>query len=112
MTALYATETEFVAPMPAPKRKSNANPHGIHVANACKEQNEDFRPPNRSEAASLFYNQLLVGEQSGWRWTSDIESTTSYDGRGSQWSQDYSSGDVGTFARSGLEGGLRCIRKF
>ncbi len=59
MTALYASEPVFVAPVALPTDASNSIVFSAASA-ACTAQDSESRLPNKEELASLFYNRELI----------------------------------------------------
>ena len=62
ITALYPTDSVVVAPMPMMKNAS--------AAGNCMKDDSESRIPNRDELSAMFYNNKLIGMQSGYWYAS------------------------------------------
>ena len=76
ITALYATDSVVVAPMPHVRvdRAESQQKAG----ELCKSIDAEYRVPNRQEMAAIFYNRLLYGTESGPFWTSSQATASNY----------------------------------
>lgn len=59
MTVLYPTDSVVVAPN-VPTQKASTSATQQQAIGICKNQDSEFRIPNRDELASIFVNQILV----------------------------------------------------
>ena len=59
MTVLYPTDSVVVAPN-VPTQKASTSATQQQAIGICKDQDPEFRIPNRDELASMFVNQILI----------------------------------------------------
>lgn len=104
ITALYATDTSVVMPIPT---NANATAEKVEHKNAlgiCKAQNVDSRMPNRDEVMAMFYNASFLNiPTQTYYWSG----TTSH-GNTKAWVQDFRSGNVCTDPKTNTSD-VRCI---
>ena len=106
MTAIYPTDSEFVAPMPLTKNLPNAHSQ-IDAGKYCTKE-DNSRLPNRYEIASMFYNDKLVNIASdGLYWSNTVISAG---GNGKGWAQSFYAGRIYNYDRS-TPYLVRCIKR-
>ena len=71
MSALYATDSNVVAPYPH-IGDTLAGVNQIDGGKACNNLDNEYRLPNRDELASIFYNKNLIGISSSGYWSSSV----------------------------------------
>ena len=74
ISVFYPTDSIVVAPYPYLHDAPSSTQ--VEAIKACTAQDSEYRLPNQEEASSLFVNRLLLGNyQTGWYWTSGINTT-------------------------------------
>ena len=111
MSALYATDSKVVAPLPLAKDDGLLYPHASNNASdvvagkVCAKQDPDSDLPSRDELASMFYNKALVGIQSLDFWSSTAFSSDK------AWRQNFFDGGRVPHGRSNNRYHVRCVKR-
>ena len=71
MSALYATDSNVVAPYPH-IGDTLTGVNQIDGGKACNNLDNEYRLPNKDELASIFYNKNLIGISSSGYWSSSV----------------------------------------
>ncbi len=103
ITAIYATDTSVVAPMPLASNTST-NLSQIDANGGCTAMDSDSRLPNIDELSAIFYNKELVGIVSNVYWSSSVVDATN------AWRQDFATGHHYPLDRSESRN-IRCIKR-
>jgi len=75
ITALYATDTNVVAPLPLMRQAGAADQPSAGAS--CMRLDAESRVPNIEELEAMFYNTLLIGGSTNWDfWSSSMISAT------------------------------------
>jgi len=107
ITALYASDSSVVAPIPLKKDSSNSINH-ITALSACKKSDTESRLPNVDELASMFMNKQLLGDINGIDyWSSKTETEN---GTQKAWIQVFKTGSRYTQLRN-MPYNLRCVKR-
>ncbi len=73
ITAYYPVDGMVVAPMPAPT-DAGRSVAWANLGSVCKNQDENYRLPTNEEWMSMFTNRNIIGNLTGWYWTSSTSS--------------------------------------
>lgn len=111
MTAIYASDSIVVAPIPLNNDATQSEVSYQEALGYCKTQDSDSRIPNRYELASMFYNKRLINnldENGKIYWSSSIVSLTNQHSGTKVWHQSFNVGNQSLFTPSGA---VRCIKR-
>ncbi|MCM1010930.1 MAG: type II secretion system GspH family protein, partial [Fusobacterium sp.] len=103
ISVLYPSDPVVVAPLPVVGASISST--FDEASRKCREKDENYRVPNFEELASIFYNKLLVGEETG-AGTDYWSSKRHTDGKG--WLLKLRSGTYYTWSQAAS---LKCVQR-
>ena len=106
MTVLYSTDSMIVSPQPWYRNASTSHTNWYDALAYCKNLDEDYRLPNRDEAAAIFVNNSLFEFGSSWSlWTaSSIDSNR-------VWEQSLGTGNRRVDNKNDVNAIVRCVKR-